>query len=148
MKPMITQFHALYVNQLARRGHLVPFSNFDWVWRTDPEPHQARVNISAMGDELHLIYKWGPDKILQRVRLAYSIGSLGGKRPWFVCTTCRRRVGVLYHANERPFLCRTCLGLAYPSQYRSKKRGHGQRHSLISDTENRNRLAPWAKKSV
>ena len=50
----------------------------------------------------------GSEGVRQKVQLTYSLGPRGGKRPWFACPTCRRRVGVLYHANGLPFRCRTC----------------------------------------
>ncbi len=39
---------------------------------------------------------------------------LGGKRPWFLCPGCGRRVAKLYV--ESLFQCRHCLQLAYQSQ--------------------------------
>lgn len=39
----------------------------------------------------------------------------GGKRTWFQCPHCSRRVAVLYGAGKR-FLCRHCYGLTYASQ--------------------------------
>jgi len=39
----------------------------------------------------------------------------GGKRIWFLCPNCNRRVAVLYGAG-RYFLCRHCSGLTYHSQ--------------------------------
>lgn len=45
----------------------------------------------------------------------------GGTRYWFSCTTCQRRVGVLYkHPVSEILGCRTCLGLDYRSHRYSK----------------------------
>ena len=138
MKSLVMQYDALDIRILSRKGYLAPFSKFDWVWRTAGHNCRFSVSITVLQDALQLLYRWGPDSVHQKVWLTYSIGAHGGKRPWFVCTTCRRRVGVLYHANERPFRCRTCSGLAYPSQYQSKRHGHGQRYSLINVREREN----------
>lgn len=74
-------------------------------------------------------------RLTQTVRLTYSIGPCGGKRPWFVCHGCQRRVGVLYYATERPFRCRICCDLAYPSQYVSRDQSYGRQHRCLSFSE-------------
>lgn len=38
----------------------------------------------------------------------------GGRRPWWLCPSCRRRCRVVY--GDRYFACRRCQKLAYPSQ--------------------------------
>ena len=74
-------------------------------------------------------------RLHQKVQLTYSLGPRGGKRPWFVCPTCRRRVGLLYHAEGLPFRCRTCYGLAYPSQYQSRDQSYGRQARMVSHRE-------------
>ena len=41
--------------------------------------------------------------------------TLGGRRRWFRCPVCGRRVAVIY-GTGRLFACRRCKGLAYASQ--------------------------------
>lgn len=48
-----------------------------------------------------------------KVHLSWSDCHFGGKRPWFLCPACDRRVGILYA--ERYYLCRHCLNLNYQS---------------------------------
>lgn len=57
----------------------------------------------------------------QLVNLAVTVPHFGGRRYWFVCPSCRRRVRKLYHyvaffGERRGFACRLCLGLPYRSQ--------------------------------
>lgn len=51
-----------------------------------------------------------------------------GKRLWFLCPSCERRVGKLYRVKSRLYLfpvwgCQKCLGLTYPSQADHKTLG-------------------------
>ena len=141
MKTLVTQYHALNVTELARGGRLYPFSKYDWVWRTNKGANQTTVSITVLMDGLQVIFPTGDGTCArQDVRLTYSLGPHDGKRTWFSCPTCRRRVGVLYHANGLPFRCRTCCKLAYPSQYQSRYQRYGQRARIVSDRE-RDRLS-------
>ena len=118
MKSLVTQYHALNINHLARGGWLYPFSKYDWVWRMNKGTQETNVTITVIIDALELVFPmYGVAGVHQRVQLTYSLGPRGGKRRWFVCPTCPRRVGVLYHTSGLPFRCRTCCKLAYPSQY-------------------------------
>jgi len=141
MKGLVTEYDALNILELARGGWLYPFSKYDWVWRTNKGAHQTTVSITVLTDALQLLFSMGiHQRVLQSVRLTYSIGPRGGKRRWFVCPTCPRRAGVLYHANGLPFRCRTCCKLAYPSQYRSRDRSYGRQARMLSYQE-RDRLS-------
>lgn len=64
-----------------------------------------------------------PDSaITQIVYLTTTLCHLGGKRLWFHCPDCRRRVGVLF-AGKYGYSCRHCLNLTYKSKntnYRTK----------------------------
>ena len=140
MKALVTQYHALNIGEFARRGWLYPFSKYDWVWRTDKGIHQTSVSITVLTDALQLLWPMSAAHVLQQVQLIYTIGTRGGERPWFVCPTCRRRVGVLYHADGLPFRCRTCCKLAYPSQHRTRNQSYGRQPRMVSDRE-RNRLS-------
>lgn len=136
MKALVTQYHALRIRELARGGWLDPFSKYDWVWRTNKGVHQTTVTITVLVDRLQVVFPTGDGtRARQDVRLTYSLGPRGGKRTWFSCPTCRRRVGVLYHANGLPFRCRACCKLAYPSQYRSRDQSYGRQARKVSYRE-------------
>jgi len=51
----------------------------------------------------------------QRVTFAWTDCSLGGRRIWWQCPVCDRRIAILYILRDT-FECRKCLGLQYPSQ--------------------------------
>ena len=141
MKALVTQYHALRITELTRGDWLDPFSKYDWVWRTNKGAHQTTVTITALTDALELVFTmYGIEDVHQRVQLIYSLGPRGGRRTWFSCPTCRRRVGVLYHANGLPFRCRTCCKLAYPSQYQSRNRSYGRQSQMVSHRQ-RDRLS-------
>jgi len=54
-----------------------------------------------------------------KVYLSYTQCFFGGKRSWFVCPLCNRRVGVLY--KQEDYLgCRECFNLTYRSRNLSK----------------------------
>lgn len=135
MKRLVSDFHALDILELARGGWLTPLSKYDWVWRTHEGAQETSVTIMVLKDSLQLLFSGGAYRIHQPVRLTYSIGPNGGKRPWFVCPTCPRRVGVLYHTDGQPFRCRTCWELAYPSQYQARNQSYGRHLRVVSRLE-------------
>jgi hypothetical protein len=59
---------------------------------------------------------WEP--VEQTVSLDWTLCNYGGKRPWFCCLFCHRRVAVLY-GDGKWFLCRRCYRLPYASQQES-----------------------------
>jgi hypothetical protein len=132
MKALVSQYHALDIKALARGHYLFPFCSFEWVWRSKDRIQGVTIRITMLDGILQLLLPTDPQQIRQDVRLTYSLGSTGGERPWFSCPACQRRVAVLYHAHNLPFRCRQCHGLAYPSQYESKGRGHGRYHRLVN----------------
>ena len=51
------------------------------------------------------------------IRLTTSETKFGGKRLWFMCPNCSKRVGTIYkHPVESIVGCRICLGLKYKAQ--------------------------------
>lgn len=131
MKSLVSQFHALNVTQLNRGGWLYPNTKYEWVWRTDKGTGIETVKITVRESILELWFQLESTLALQRVSLVYSASPHGGKRPWFACPNCQRRVGILYHVTSRPFLCRRCYRLAYPSQYQTQDQSYGRRHRMV-----------------
>lgn len=71
------------------------------------------------GRGLRLRYKYGGDDVdPYLVSITHTTPHFGGKRPWFVCPGCGRRVRKLY--GGRYFLCRTCHDLTYEVCQKSK----------------------------
>ncbi|MDR4470663.1 MAG: hypothetical protein MRJ68_20570 [Nitrospira sp.] len=139
MKTLVSQYHALDITDLIRGGYLYPFCRFEWVWRTTRDTLAATVAVTLLQDALQLVILTEAEPIRQEVRLTHSLNPRGGTRRWFSCPTCQRRVGVLYYLPSQLFRCRRCHGLAYPSQYPSKKHGHGRHHRVINHA-NRDRV--------
>ena len=79
-----------------------------WGW-TDPETGEqtASIGYSVGPDAVTLIYTIGGEPISQRVPILASGCTYGGKRLWFGCPSCGRRVAILY-LRSRCFACRTC----------------------------------------
>jgi hypothetical protein len=48
-----------------------------------------------------------------QLQLAWTSCNYGGKRPWWICPGCSRRVAILYRGNR--YLCRHCQNLTYKS---------------------------------
>jgi hypothetical protein len=93
-----------------------------WNW----EPTQG-IGVLTKADAVFLMFRsrsW-PDEygpvITQRIPIAWTPCTLGGRRPWFSCEAtfngrrCCRRVALLYSPGG-VFACRHCFGLAYDSQ--------------------------------
>jgi len=71
-------------------------------------------------DRLILEYEHKPfEKDAQHVRetiwLKHTSPNFGGKRAWFSCPQCCKRVAVLFRVDRR-FRCRKCHKLTYPTQ--------------------------------
>ena len=62
----------------------------------------------------------------QRIAIAWTPCRFGGKRPWFQCGCCGRRVVRLYIV-QAVFACRHCHRLGYASQLETPhERGTGR----------------------
>jgi len=111
------------------RARLRPGSSFPWSpWYG----HQSgAIQIRAEIDGVVLMFRaynlrdHSRIELDQRVPVVWTDCALGGKRPWFVCTSsrrgryCERRVVKLYLRYGSQLACRDCFGLAYASQQES-----------------------------
>lgn len=51
------------------------------------------------------------------IEIEWTNPPLGGRRPWFICPECNKRIGKLYKPNnEHFFWCRLCWDLTYQSR--------------------------------
>ena len=70
-----------------------------------------------IGEERSITLRYtynGTKDIEHKILVTYSIPYYGGKRYWFICPKCGRKVAFLYGAKY--FLCRHCQNLSYPTQ--------------------------------
>lgn len=109
----------LDIRRLARAGALVPGRVVSWQWTVN-DCERGSIQICAEGWHVELVYNYTPrdrpaEVIRQTVMLETTPCTLGGRRSWFSCPTCARRVAVIYGAG-RLFACRQCKRLAYASQ--------------------------------
>jgi len=65
------------------------------------------------------------------VTFSYSITRFGGKRLWFCCPNCGRRVGIIYRSIDNRVGCKQCLGLKYRKQRFKGMMELGDNSSLI-----------------
>jgi hypothetical protein len=77
------------------------------------------IDVSTERDAVVLSTRHGPatdgKTIFQRVPITWTDLHFGGRRPWFICRCCGRRVAILYGLRDY-FACRHCYELAYESQ--------------------------------
>ena len=110
----------LDIRKLQRAGVLIPGRLFGWQWTVYDRP-VADIQIRVEADRVVLIYRhrlsgdseW--QDVQQPVYLAHTTCTYGGKRPWWLCPNCGRRVAVLYGPGKL-YACRHCYRLAYSSQ--------------------------------
>lgn len=53
--------------------------------------------------------------VIETIWLGHTVPHFGGKRAWFSCPKCCKRVAVLFRV-DRWFRCRKCHKLSYPTQ--------------------------------
>ena len=86
----------------------------------------SSVSYSLSGVYLHLNFtvtiRGEKRSISQTIELQYTVPNFGGKRWWFTCPLCRRRVGKLHvPPSGIYFWCRHCYDLTYKSCQESHK---------------------------
>ena len=106
--------HRLDVRGLVRDGLLTASGTVTW---TCGNQVTGRITVSGDGNSFTLAYGLDGQDVVERVALSRTAVNFEGKRAWFLCPGCNRRVGVLY-AGKR-FRCRHCLDLRYHSQRES-----------------------------
>jgi hypothetical protein len=113
------------VRYLQRQGWLYPGMLYSLNWTRGGEP-SGSIQVKTGHDALTLMYqhkRYGQDweEVNQAVRLTWIPAHFGGRRPWFICGNCGRRVAILYGAGKY-FACRHCYDLTYRSCQESDSR--------------------------
>jgi len=79
------------------------------------------ITIVAHEDHIQLLYNYRRggvgdwQDVKQQINFTWTDCHYGGRRRWFICPFCSRRVAVLYGPGKH-FACRHCYGLGYESQ--------------------------------
>ena len=118
-KRTTSECFSIDVCRWKREGLLEPHQTFGWQWRTQDGKIAASIGVHTLPDKVILSYRYrkpGEDWREEHypVLLDWTECNLGGKRPWFLCPGCGRRVAILYV--DSLFQCRQCLRLTYQSQ--------------------------------
>ena len=111
------------VRRWHRSNLLIANTTFQCVWRTN-DGKTASLKVPVVSEEkVRLVYRvrmpgkaW--EQLDKPVSIVWNGCRYGGRRPWFLCPECPRRVAVLYLGGTSPlsFSCRQCAGLKYDSQ--------------------------------
>ena len=114
-KTTVEECLTLDINQLVKADLLgKPFAEVRW---SREGKEIASVSYTRRSDILTLHEPLAQDIPLVTTRLPS-----GGKRYWFLCPNCRRRVGRLHLPHGKNyFLCRRCYDLTYASCQESHK---------------------------
>jgi hypothetical protein len=124
-KDTVEDHHGLDVRYLNREGILTfGFHSISW---SRGERKTGSIGYWGGKDSITLDYRhckaWSDDweDVKQTVSLSWTSCNFGGRRPWFICGNCGRRVAVLYGAGKY-FACRHCYDLTYTSCQESDSR--------------------------
>jgi hypothetical protein len=109
----------LDIRRLHRASALLPGRSVGWEWTVNDRVIGS-IRVHTGDEAVTLVYNYTPpgrpaEVVRQPVTLTTTPCALGGRRTWFACPACGKRVAVIYGAG-RLFACRQCKGLAYSSQ--------------------------------
>lgn len=115
----------LSVASLKRLGYLrenaIANGGLSWKrtysWGDTKEIASVMCTSKFIGEKrtITLAYTYnGKDAVSLEIPIIYSNPYFGGKRYWFLCPRCGRKVAFLYGGKQ--FWCRHCHNLSYPTQ--------------------------------
>jgi hypothetical protein len=115
-RPICETFRSIDVRWIYRQGRKI----FALSWSRAGKPFgQAYVVVGD--DGIFFVFVAPSDEgsecspVIKFVPITWTACHFGGRRPWFVCPRCGRRIAAIYIAGEY-VACRRCFGLAYASQ--------------------------------
>lgn len=111
--------HRIDIRWLKKHGYLQPGSvgSLSWSFRGE---QTGSIGYRMEANQMILNYRHRPhggdwEQVEQAITLDRTTCNYGGKRKWFLCPRCWKRVAVLYGVRKF-FLCRHCYRLTYGSQ--------------------------------
>lgn len=111
--------HRIDIRWLKKHGYLQPGSVglLSWSFRGE---QTGSIGYRMEANQMILNYRHRPhggdwEQVEQAITLDRTTCNYGGKRKWFLCPRCWKRVAVLYGVRKF-FLCRHCYRLTYGSQ--------------------------------
>jgi hypothetical protein len=122
-KDTVEHYRGLDVRALHRAGVLIAGWSGNWTWSRNGE-RLAEISIKVESQTcLRLSYQATSNGRTEakdyEVQITWADCHLGGKRPWFACPSCGRRVAILL--GGAVFACRQCRRLNYASQQVSQR---------------------------
>ena len=121
-RKLVSEKRLLDVRHWQREGMLMSGATgrLHWAWRGN---RLASLYYQTESDEVSLIYDvlersgvWR--RVEQHITVECTDCHYGGKRAWFSCPVCLRRVAILYGGEL--FSCRRCQSLVYECQYETE----------------------------
>jgi hypothetical protein len=118
-QPVCEAFRSIDVRWIQREGRLHAGKCFTIPWSRAGEPFR-QVYALVDGDAI-FVFGTPADggsecsPVIKLVPITWTACHFGGRRPWFACPHCGRRIAAIYIAEEY-VACRRCLGLVYASQ--------------------------------
>jgi len=121
-RPIAERMLRIDVRPWRREGLLAEGTQGVVEWRCDSTEggvlRQVGFTTGAGEVRFSIVTDSGPRS--HRIRLATGGYRFGGVRQhWFVCSSCQRRIAILYVGADG-LACRRCLGVAYASQSGSR----------------------------
>ena len=123
-KILVEECFQININNLYRLGGIGVKHEYILKWQ-HPRNREVFSEIRAKADNNSLIlsYEAVIKETQERVgiqtliEIEWTIPPFGGRRPWFICPKCNKRMGKLYKPeNEHFFWCRHCWDLTYQSK--------------------------------
>lgn len=128
IKGSIYDYKSLDIHLLQREGRLAEegIGYYKYYWRSGRTGESfGHITVFTTPEYIRLIYTT-TDRVTGdkqdhdfRVSVEWTTCNYGGKRAWFLCAKCGRRIRKLYLKNKY-FYCRHCQQLNYYSQQQSK----------------------------
>lgn len=110
------------IRWMKKQGYLIAGARGTMSW-TSRGKETGSIGFSCEKDRLILKYRnkhrdseW--ESIEDYIRFTWTQCNYGGRRQWFLCPSCNRRVAVVY--GGKYFRCRHCHNLTYSSQQESQ----------------------------
>jgi hypothetical protein len=107
--------NTLDVRKWQRDRLLISGYRFDSSWTRNGQPNDA-ISVIVNTDSVNLIYRHGGEfgqDMNYPVMIDWTPCNYGGRRAWWLCPCCGRRVAILY--SGKMFACRQCHRLDYES---------------------------------
>ena len=122
-KILTSQMTELDVRTLYRSGFIEKLTRLPSNKQLEGTDESGEVHLFVSAQQMsfsyfHIGYSSEHHPIRIVIKFDWTSCYFGGRRLWFLCPKCGRRVAILYGGKN--FYCRTCLNLAYPSENESK----------------------------